>query len=124
VLGVAAMIIVGLVGLAALLIAIGAWRRRVLARRVTPLVDNELVTLTGLALLHAAHSAWMIVLLLGLDGRVHLKRILAAGLAEIPTPGVLAISSVIALYAGRVLVMRLLANEAHSQSPSIVRVIE
>jgi len=95
-----------------------------LARRARAFVrENELLTLTGLVLLHAAHSAWMVVLLLGLDGRVHLKRMLAAGLAEIPTPGVLAVSSVIALYAGRVLGMLLLSNEAH-QSPSIVRVIE
>lgn len=95
------------------------------ARRARAFVrENELLTLTGLVLLHAAHSAWMVVLLLGLDGRVHLKRLLAAGLAEIPTPGVLAVSSVIALYAGRALVMRLLSNESHSQSPSIVRVIE
>src|SRR5262245_4784573 len=95
------------------------------ARRARAFVrDNELVTLTGLALLHAAHSAWMIVLLLGLDGRVHLKRILAAGLAEIPTPGVLALSSVIALYAARALVRRMLSKQAPSHSANIIRVFE
>ena len=62
--------------------------------------DNELVTLTALVLLHAAHSLWMVVLLLGLDGRVHLGRIISARLAEVQTPGVLAAASVVALYVG------------------------
>ena len=95
------------------------------ARRARAFVrENELLTLMGLALLHAAHSAWMVVLLLGLDGRVHLKRMLASGLAELPTPGVLAVSSVIALYAGRLLVVRVRSRAAHSRSLSIVRVVE
>jgi hypothetical protein len=94
------------------------------ARRARAFVrDNELATLAGLALLHAAHSAWMIVLLLGLDGRVHLGRLLAAGIAEIPTPGVLAASSVAALYIGRTIVMRVLSKDSPSAS-SIVRVVE
>jgi hypothetical protein len=72
-----------------------------IARRGRAIVrENELVTLAGLTLLHAAHSAWMIVLLLGLDGRVHLGSMLAAGLAGIPTPG------------------------AYSPASSIVRIVE
>ena len=86
--------------------------------------DNELVTLSALVLLHAAHSAWMVVLLLGLDGRVHLKRVISTGFAELPTPGVLAIASVVALYAGRALVRRLIATPAAATSCSIVRVVE
>jgi hypothetical protein len=93
-----------------------------IARRARAFVrDNELVTLTGLALLHAAHSAWMMVLLLGLDGRVHLGRMLASGLSEIPTPGVLAAASVVALYAGRAVVIRL---SKHAPFPSSVRIVE
>jgi hypothetical protein len=96
-----------------------------IARRARVFVrDNELLSLTGLALLHAAHSAWMIVLLLGLDGRVHLGRLLAAGLSGIPTPGVLAASSVVALYAGRAITMWLLAKHAPRPTSSIVRVVE
>ncbi len=86
--------------------------------------DNELVTLTGLVLLHAAHSTWMVVLLLGLDGRVHLGKLLSTRLAELPTPGFLAASSVLALYAGRAIVRRLLARGAPSPTSSIVRVVE
>ena len=95
------------------------------ARRARTFVrDNELVTLAALVLLHAAHSLWMVVLLLGLDGRVHLKRLISAGLSELPTPGVLAVASVVALYAGRALVMRLLATRAASPGCSVVRVLE
>ena len=86
--------------------------------------DNELVTLSALVLLHAAHSAWMVVLLLGLDGRVHLKRLISTGFAELPTPGVLALASVVALYAGRALVRRLNATPASAARCSIVRVVE
>ena len=86
--------------------------------------DNELVTLTGLVLLHAAHSTWMVVLLLGLDGRVHLGQLISAGLADVPTPGFLAASSVVALYAGRAIVTRLLSRGAPSPTSSIVRIVE
>ena len=95
------------------------------ARRARTFVrDNELVTLTGLVLLHAAHSLWMVVLLLGLDGRVHLKRLISAGLSELPTPGVLAVASVVAVYAGRALVIRLLAAHTPPAGCSVVRVVE
>jgi hypothetical protein len=86
--------------------------------------DNELVTLTGLVLLHAAHSTWMVVLLLGLDGRVHLGKLIAARLADVPTPGFLAASSVLALYAGRAIVRQLLSRGAPSPTSSIVRIVE
>jgi hypothetical protein len=86
--------------------------------------DNELVTLSALVLLHAAHSTWMVVLLLGLDGRVHLKHLISAGFAGLPTPGVLAIASVIALYAGRALLRRMTAAPAPATRCSIVRVVE
>ena len=95
------------------------------ARRTRAFVrDHDLVTLTGLVLLHAAHSLWMVVLLLGLDGRVHLKRVISAGLSEIPTPGVLTVASVVALYAARALVMRLLTARTPSAGCSVVRVSE
>jgi len=84
--------------------------------------DNDLVTLTALVLLHAAHSTWMVVLLLGLDGRGrHLGKIIAAGLGGGPTPGFLAAASVAALYAGRALVMRLRSTGTASHMPSIIR---
>lgn len=86
--------------------------------------DNELVTLTGLVLLHAAHSTWMVVLLLGLDGRVHLGKLISARLADVPTPGFLAASSVLALYAGRAIVRQLLSRGAPSPRSSIVRIVE
>jgi hypothetical protein len=96
-----------------------------IARRARAFVrENELLTLTGLALLHAAHSAWMIVLLLGLDGRVHLGRMLAGGLAVLPTPGVLAATSVVVLYAGRLVVLRLMSKDASPATSSIVRIVE
>ena len=95
-----------------------AHRARTFAR------ENDLVTLTGLALLHAAHSTWMLVLLLGLDDRVHLKRIISAAFAELPLPVVLTGASVVALFAGRALVRRVLATRAPSSRCSIVRVGE
>jgi hypothetical protein len=95
-----------------------AHRARAFAR------ENDLVTLTALALLHAAHSTWMLVLLLGLDDRVHLKRIISAGFAELPIPAVLAGVSVVALYAGRVLLRRLIAPPLQPTRCSIVRVVE
>jgi hypothetical protein len=96
-----------------------------IARRTRAFVrENDLVMLTSLALLHAAHSAWMVVLLLGLDGRVHLGRMLAGGLAELQTPGLLAATCVAALYAGRVLIIRLLSKGASSPTSSIVRIVE
>jgi hypothetical protein len=66
----------------------------------------------------------MIVLLLGLDGRVHLGRMLAAGLSELPTPGVLAVASVVALYAGRAAATWLMAKHLPASASSVVRVIE
>jgi hypothetical protein len=64
--------------------------------------DNELVSLTGLVLLHAAHTVWMVVLLLGLDGRGrHLGKVIADSWAGLSTPGVLAASSVSSLYLAR-----------------------
>lgn len=86
--------------------------------------DNELVTLTGLVLLHTAHSTWMVVLLLGLDGRVHLGKLIAARLGDVPPPGVLAALSVLALYAGRAIVRRRLSRGAPSPTSSIVRIVE
>jgi hypothetical protein len=50
--------------------------------------------------------------------------VLASSLAALPTPGVLAAASVAALYAGRVLVMRLMSKDASSPAPSIVKVVE
>jgi len=93
------------------------------ARRVRAFVrDNELVTLTGLALLHAVHSLWMVVLLLGLDGRVHLGRVISSRLADLPSPGVLAAASVLALYGGSVLVTHL--SKRAAAASSIVRIVE
>ena len=86
--------------------------------------DNELVTLTGLVLLHAAHSMWMVVLLLGLDGRVHLGRLFANGLAELPTPGVLTAASVAVIYGGRVVLRRVMSNGDTPHTTSVVRVPE
>jgi hypothetical protein len=85
--------------------------------------DNDLVTITLLVSLHAIHSAWMLALLLNLDGRVHLGRMLSAGLADLATPGVLAASSVLVLYAGRALVKRL-SKKTSTGTQSIVRVVE
>ena len=96
-----------------------------LCRRARAFVrDNELVTLTALVLLHAAHSTWMVVLLLGLDGRVHVGKMIAAGVADLVTPGFLAASSVLALYAGRMFVTHLRSRGAPSPTSSIVRIAE
>jgi hypothetical protein len=65
-----------------------------------------------------------VVLLLGLDGRVHLGRLISTRMAQLPTPGFLAVVSVLVVYAGRVLVLRLLAWGAPAASSSIVRVVE
>ena len=95
-----------------------------IARRARAFVrENDLVTLTALALLHAVHSTWMVVLLLGIDGRVHLKRMISTGLAELPSPGVLAVASVLALYGARVLVTRLLSHGTATAASSIVRIV-
>lgn len=42
--------------------------------------DNDIRTIVGLALLHTMHSCWLLVLLLGIDGRVNLKRMIATAL--------------------------------------------
>lgn len=96
------------------------------ARRARSFVrDNELATLTGLVLLHAAHSAWMMVLLLGLDGRWrHAGKTIVAGLSGSWQPGVLAASSVIALYAGRAVLGRVMARRTTPPGASVVRVHE
>jgi hypothetical protein len=96
------------------------------ARRARAFVrDHDLVTLTALVLLHAAHSTWMVVLLLGLDGRGrHLGKVIAATWGGGPTPGFLAAASVLALYAGRAVVTRLLSKGVPSPGTSIVRVVE
>ena len=96
-----------------------------IAHRVRVFVrDNELVTLTALVLLHAVHSMWMVVLLLGLDGRVHLGRMLSTGLAGLPTPGVLTAASVAAIYGGRVVLRRVMSRGDALHTSSIVRVEE
>ena len=74
--------------------------------------DNELVTLTGLILLHTAHSAWMVVLLLGLDGRVHLKNMIASMFGAVPAPAILTLASVVALCLLRVAVSRAMRGPA------------
>jgi hypothetical protein len=95
------------------------------ARRMHAFVrENELMTLIGLVLLHAAHSGWMVVLLLGLDGRVHLGRMIAAGWAGLPTPGFLAAASVVALFGARLLLARLLGPRASAHASSVVRIAE
>ncbi len=60
--------------------------------------DNDLLTITGLVLVHAMHSAWMIVLLLGLDGRVNLRRMAVAALTSAFAPAMVAAFSVMAAY--------------------------
>jgi hypothetical protein len=95
-----------------------------IARRTRTFVrDNDIVTIAGLALLHAAHSAWMIVLLLGLDGRVHLGRLLHRAVAS-PTPGVLAAASVAALCLARVLATRWLGRRGAVHTTISGRLIE
>jgi len=86
--------------------------------------DNELVTLTALILLHTAHSAWMVVLLLGLDGQVQLKHILASAWTSLPAPAVLALSSVVALYFLRALARRLMRGPAAPHLSITVRAAE
>jgi len=61
--------------------------------------ENDLLTITGLILVHAMHSAWMIVLLLGLDGRVNLRRVAVTALTSAFAPAVVAALSVVAVYA-------------------------
>jgi hypothetical protein len=83
------------------------------AQRARAMVrDNELLTLTALILLHTAHSAWMVVLLLGLDGRVHLKNVIASAWASLPAPVLLTVSSVLALYFLRVVASRVMQGPA------------
>lgn len=86
--------------------------------------DNELLTLTGLILLHTAHSAWMVVLLLGLDGRVHLKDVITSALVAIPTPALLAASSVVALYLLRAAATRVVYGPAAAHLSITPRVAE
>jgi hypothetical protein len=106
------------IGMAAACDASAASRIRAFVR------ENDLLSLTGLALLHAAHSVWMIVLLLGLDGRGrHLGKVIADGWNHF-SPGFLAAASVIALYGGRALARYLLAKRRPADSCSIVRVVE
>src|SRR5688500_20069918 len=95
------------------------------ARRARTFVrDNDVVSLAALALLHAVHSLWMVVLLLGLDGRVHLGREISAFFTGLPlSPGVLASASVIVLYAGRVLARRLISKHRPSPACSVVRIV-
>jgi hypothetical protein len=69
--------------------------------------ENDLMTLTGLVLLHTVHSTWMVVLLLGLDGRVQIGNMVASAWDSVPIPGVLAVSSVVTLYLLRAAVARL-----------------
>jgi len=70
-----------------------------LLRRARALAsDNDLLTITGLVLVLAVHSAWMIVLLLGLDGRVNLRRMAVAALTSASAPAVVAALSVVAAY--------------------------
>jgi len=84
--------------------------------------DNELITLTALVLLHTAHSAWMVVLLLGLDGRVQLKGVIASALASLPAPAVLAVSSVVGLYFLRAFATRVMRGPAAAHLSITVRV--
>ena len=86
--------------------------------------DNELVSLTGLALLHAVHSAWMVVLLLGLDGRVHVGRMLSSAWAAVPTPSVLAVASVVGLLALRAVAARVVNGASSAHTSIVVRLVE
>jgi hypothetical protein len=86
--------------------------------------DNELVTLTALILLHTAHSAWMVVLLLGLDGRVHLKNVIASMFGAVPGPAFLALTSVIALYLLRAAVSRAMRGPAAAHLSITVEIVE
>jgi hypothetical protein len=84
----------------------------VAARARAMVRDNELLTLTALILLHTAHSAWMVVLLLGLDGRVQLKNVFVSAWASLPGPVLLAVSSVVALYLLRMAATRMMEGPA------------
>jgi len=95
-----------------------AQRARVFVR------DNELVTLTALILLHAAHSGWMVVLLLGLDGRVHLKNVIASALGAVPAPALLALSSVVALCLLRAAVSRATRDPVAAHLSITVGIVE
>ena len=86
--------------------------------------DNELLTLTALILLHTAHSAWMVVLLLGLDGRVHLKDVIASAWASLPAPVLLTVSSVVALCVLRVIASRVMQGPAAAHLSITVPVVE
>jgi hypothetical protein len=93
-----------------------------IARRGRAFVrEHDLLTLAGLTLLHVAHSTWMMVLLLGLDDRAHLGRMLSQMLPALQSPGFLSIASVLGVYGGRVLVRRL---RARPLATSVVRVVE
>jgi hypothetical protein len=83
--------------------------------------EHDLVTLAGLMLLHAAHSTWMVVLLLGLDDRAHLGRMLSQMLPALQSPGFLSIASVLGVYGGRALIRRV---RARPLTTSVVRVVE
>jgi hypothetical protein len=86
--------------------------------------DNELVTLTALVLLHTAHSGWMVVLLLGLDGRVHLENVLASAWTSLPAPALLALSSGVAVYFLRALARRMIRGPAAPHLSITVRAAE
>lgn len=73
-----------------------AWRRMRAVLR-----EEDLLSITGLVLLHAFHSTWMVVLLLGLDGRVNVRQA-TLHLLQARSPVALAASSiavVLAIYA-------------------------
>lgn len=95
------------------------------ARRMRAFVrEHDLLTLTGLALLHAAHSVWMVVLLVGLDGRGrHLGKVIADSWSGM-SPLVPAAAAAIAIYGGRAFLRRLLAKRTPSHACSVVRVVE
>jgi hypothetical protein len=69
--------------------------------------EHELATITGLALLHALHSTWMLVLLLGLDGRVKLSQVAREVFASTGAPWIITVLSVVGLYVVSVLVTRI-----------------
>jgi hypothetical protein len=86
--------------------------------------DNDLLTLTALVLLHAVHSTWMVVLFLGLDGRVHMKEAIGSALASIPTPGLMTVSSVVTLLLLRAAATRMLFGPAAAHNSITARVAE
>jgi hypothetical protein len=83
--------------------------------------EHDLLTLAGLTLLHMAHSTWMVVLLLGLDNRAHLGRMLWQMLPALQSPAFLSIASVLGLYGARAFIRRL---RARPLTTSVVRVLE